>query len=107
VITPRRGLRAQARSVIGEDYLEVFVKADYATCAARDPKGLYAKADAGQIKQFTGKDSGFEEPEEEADLILDTNAHSAEECAQRLLDAVMKHAAARASTGPPAVPPFL
>ena len=94
VITPRRALRAQAREVIGEDFLEVFVKADYATCAERDPKGLYAKAHAGEIKQFTGKDSGFEEPDGEAELILDTDAHSAEECARNLLEFVMKHSAA-------------
>ncbi len=92
VITPRRDLRARAREVIGDDFFEVFVKADYATCAERDPKGLYAKAHAGQIKQFTGKDSGFEEPESEADLILDTDAHSAEASARQLLDFVRKHA---------------
>lgn len=87
VITPRRELRATARDLIGEDYLEVFIRADYATCAQRDPKGLYAKAEAGTLKQFTGKDSGFEEPEEgEADLILDTDAHSAEENARLLVE---------------------
>lgn len=86
VITPRRELRALARKTIGEDFIEVFVKADYASCAKRDPKGLYAKAQAGKIKQFTGKDSGFEEPEGEAELVLDTDALSAEESAQQLLD---------------------
>lgn len=86
VITPRRDLRALAREIIGEDFLEVFVKAGYATCAERDPKGLYARAEAGQIGQFTGKDSGFEEPGDEAELVLDTEIHSAEECARILLD---------------------
>ncbi len=86
VITPRRELRALARETIGEDFIEVFVKADYASCAKRDPKGLYAKAQAGKIKQFTGKDSGFEEPEGEAELVLDTDALSAGESAQQLLD---------------------
>ncbi len=86
VITPRRELRALARKTMGEDFIEVFVKADYASCAKRDPKGLYAKAQAGKIKQFTGKDSGFEEPEGEAELVLDTDALSAEESAQQLLD---------------------
>ncbi|MFM1557669.1 MAG: adenylyl-sulfate kinase [Roseibacillus sp.] len=86
VITPRRELRALARETIGEDFIEVFVKADYASCAKRDPKGLYAKAQAGKIKQFTGKDSGFEEPEGEAELVLDTDALSAEQSAQQLLD---------------------
>ena len=86
VITPRRELRALARETIGEDFIEVFVKADYASCAKRDPKGLYAKAQAGKIKQFTGKDSGFEEPEGEAELVLDTDALSAGESAQQVLD---------------------
>lgn len=97
VITPRRELRALAREVIGEDFHEVFVKADYATCAKRDPKGLYAKAHAGEIKQFTGKDSGFEEPEGEADLVLDTDAHSAEESARQLLQFVQEHAGIRSA----------
>ena len=93
VITPRRELRAHARKVIGADFLEVFVKADYATCAERDPKGLYAKAHSGDLKQSTGKDSGFEEPEGEADLILDTDARSAEESAEQLVNLVRDHAA--------------
>jgi adenylylsulfate kinase len=93
VITPRRALRALARETIGEDFFEVFVKADYATCAERDPKGLYAKAEAGTLKQFTGKDSGFEEPEEEGELVLDTDATTAAECAQKLHDFVLTRTA--------------
>ena len=71
VITPKRALREQARQIIGEQFREIWIKASYETCADRDPKGLYAKVAAGQIKQFTGKDSGFEEPED-AELIIDT-----------------------------------
>ena len=93
VITPRRALRALARETIGEDFFEVFVKADYATCAERDPKGLYAKAEAGTLKQFTGKDSGFEEPEEEAELVLDTDATTAAECAQQLYEFILTRTA--------------
>ena len=85
-ITPRQTLRSIAREIIGHDFVEVFIKADYATCAQRDPKGLYAKATAGGIADFTGKDSGFEEPEGEAEFILDTNSQSAESCAQILLN---------------------
>lgn len=92
VITPRREFRRQARELIGEDFLEVYVKADYATCAARDPKGLYAKAQAGDLKQFTGKDSGFEEPEGEADLILDSDQLSIGESSRILLDFIRSHA---------------
>lgn len=83
-ITPRRELRDLARETIGGDFVEVFVKAGYETCAERDPKGLYAKAQAGEVKQFTGKDSGFEEPEA-ADLVLDTERYTVEECVEQLL----------------------
>jgi len=84
VITPRRELRSLASRIVGSDFHEVYVRAAFETCAQRDPKGLYAKARDGVIKQFTGKDSGFEEPENSS-LILDTEAASAEECASLLL----------------------
>lgn len=87
-ITPNNQLRALAREVIGEsDLVEVYVKASFETCAARDPKGLYAKVAAGEVKQFTGKDSAFEEPDC-PDLILDTETWSEEECLAQLLAAV-------------------
>jgi adenylylsulfate kinase len=84
VITPRRELRVLASRLVGPDFHEVYVRAAFETCAQRDPKGLYAKARDGAIKQFTGKDSGFEEPDNGC-LILDTEAASAEECALLLL----------------------
>jgi len=78
-ITPNNELRKSARDVIGdEDLLEVYIKASFETCAERDPKGLYAKVKAGEVKQFTGKDSAFEEPDR-ADLIIDTETHSEDE----------------------------
>ena len=76
VITPKAPLRAIVREVIGSDDLTlVYVRASYETCARRDPKGLYAKAAAGEVKQFTGRDSGFDEPGAgDVDLIVDTEA---------------------------------
>jgi adenylylsulfate kinase len=85
VITPLRRHRAAAREIIGPDFHEIYVKADFDTCAERDPKGLYAKAKEGKIGQFTGKDSGFEEPEDPA-LLLDTQARSIDKCAADLLE---------------------
>jgi adenylylsulfate kinase len=79
VITPLRRHRAAARKIIGPDFHEIYVKADFETCAERDPKGLYAKAKEGKIGQFTGKDSEFEEPENPA-LVLDTQARSVDQC---------------------------
>jgi adenylylsulfate kinase len=84
VITPLRRHRATAKEIIGPDFHEIYVKADFDTCAERDPKGLYAKAKEGKIGQFTGKDSGFEEPEDPA-LLLDTQARSVDQCAADLL----------------------
>ena len=86
-ICPTRELRQLARSVVGEaDFLEVFVKASFETCASRDPKGLYKKAKAGQIANFTGKDSAFEEPAP-ADpvLVLDTETASVQQSVALLL----------------------
>ncbi len=73
-ITPLQRQRAAARQIIGDgDFLEVYVHASFETCAARDPKGIYAKAKAGGVKQFTGKDSAFEPPAGSAGtLIIDT-----------------------------------
>jgi adenylylsulfate kinase len=93
-ITPLRSLRDQAREIIGaDDLVEVYVKASFAACAARDPKGLYAKAAAGGVGQFTGKDSSFEEPPAEAGggatLILDTESAAPEACLDALHAAVL------------------
>ena len=87
VITPRHELRDLARDVIGDDYFEVYIKASYKLCEQRDVKGLYAKAAAGEIKNFTGKDSSFEEPTD-ADLIVDTAGQSVEDSVFTLLESI-------------------
>lgn len=84
-ITPKAELREIARKIVGpEDFIEVYVHASFETCAERDVKGLYAKAKAGGVKHFTGKDSSFEIPEN-PDLRLDTELHSLEDCVDQLL----------------------
>ena len=87
VITPRQELRDLARDIIGSDYYEVFVKASYDLCEKRDVKGLYAKAASGEIKNFTGKDSSFEEPAS-PDLTIDTEGQEVAESVTTLLEAV-------------------
>ena len=63
-ITPKRELRSAAREIVGEgDMTPVYVEASFETCAERDVKGLYAKAAAGGVENFTGKDSSFEAPD--------------------------------------------
>ena len=83
LITPQEEFRQMARNIIGEDYTECYVKASFETCQARDVKGLYAKQKAGEIKNFTGKTSSFEEPQS-AEIVLDTEKHSLEECVDEL-----------------------
>lgn len=87
VITPRHELRDLARDTIGDDYFEVFVNASYELCEERDVKGLYAKAALGEIENFTGKDSAFEEPAA-PDLVIDTEGQSVEDSVFILLEAI-------------------
>ena len=86
-ITPKGELRDMARGILGDDFFEVYVKASYEACEERDVKGLYAKAAKGEIKDFTGKQSGFEPPEN-PDLIIDTETSSIEDSASALLEAI-------------------
>lgn len=83
-ITPRAGLRAMAREIIGAaDLIEVYVEASFEACARRDPKGLYARAGAGAVASFTGRDSAFEPPER-CDLVLHTEQEQPAESLERL-----------------------
>jgi bifunctional enzyme CysN/CysC len=73
LITPLKSHREVARAVCGEDFHEIYVRADLETCRARDPKGLYRLADAKKIGAFTGLASPYEAPTA-PDLVLDTAA---------------------------------
>jgi adenylylsulfate kinase len=90
-ICPRRELRELARTIIGEeDFVEVFVKTSFETCARRDVKGLYAKAASGEVSQFTGRDSAFEEPETiSSAYVIDTERAGIASCTERLCDIVL------------------
>jgi adenylylsulfate kinase len=89
-ITPMRVNRAAAREILGADLLEVYVKCSFETCAARDVKGLYAKARAGGVANFTGQDSHFEEPEA-CDLVLETESVPPAATLQQLYEFVLPH----------------
>ncbi|MEM6642732.1 MAG: adenylyl-sulfate kinase [Bacteroidota bacterium] len=85
-ISPFKADRQHARSLIGtEDFIEVHVKCPIEVCEQRDVKGLYKKARAGQIKNFTGIDSPFEEPEN-AEITVNTAKESLETCLQKLIN---------------------
>jgi adenylylsulfate kinase len=84
-ISPYRADREAARALFAEgDFVEVYVAADVATCEGRDPKGLYQKARAGQIPEFTGISAPYEEPEA-PELVLDTTRQSPEESVAALI----------------------
>jgi len=86
-ISPFRAERQLARDLVGKrEFIEIFVDTPIAECRKRDPKGLYAKADAGEIRNFTGIDSPYETPEA-PDLHLKTAGRSPEE----LADAVVRY----------------
>ncbi len=84
-ISPFRAEREMVRKMVDEgEFLEIFVDTPLEVCEARDPKGLYARARVGEIKNFTGIDSPYEAPET-PEIVLDTKALSADEAAGRLL----------------------
>lgn len=74
-ISPYREDRAIARRAAGEKFYEVYIAADLATCEKRDPKGLYKKARAGEIADFTGVSAPYEVPEN-PEIVVDTSTET-------------------------------
>ena len=87
-VSPTKDIRQQAKNILGADMVEVFVNTPFEECEKRDVKGLYAKARAGEIKNFTGLDAPFEAPENPFVEII-TVGHSVDECAKQIYDAVL------------------
>ncbi|HRG15133.1 MAG TPA: sulfate adenylyltransferase subunit CysN [Pseudomonadota bacterium] len=88
-ISPFRDERRMARERFADgEFIEVFVDTPLAVCEQRDVKGLYAKARAGLIPNFTGIDSPYERPEH-AELVLDTQAESTEHLAIKVVEAAL------------------
>ncbi len=84
-ISPYRADRDKARTIAEEGrFVEVYVKCDLDVCEQRDPKGLYKKARAGEIPEFTGISAPYEEPEN-AELVIDTTSTSLEDCTKQVL----------------------
>jgi adenylylsulfate kinase len=85
-ISPYRKDRNFCRELLGKGrFIEIYTKASLETCEQRDPKGLYKKAREGQIKEFTGVDAPYEEPED-PELIIDTDKETIEESAIKVLN---------------------
>ncbi len=90
-ISPFISERRMARQLMGDrEFLEVFVDTPLEICEQRDPKGLYKKARAGDIKNFTGIDSDYEKPEH-AEITVNTDKLSAEEAADQVIQYLKDH----------------
>lgn len=84
-ISPFRADRQLARDLLpADEFIEIHVATSLAVCEQRDPKGLYRKARAGQIPNFTGIDSAYEAPVD-PELVIDTGAEELDDCVQNLL----------------------
>ena len=90
-ISPFRADRALARQIIGENaFIEVFVDTPLSECERRDPKGLYGKARAGLIKNFTGIDSVYEAPVA-PDVLVNTLESSLDQAVEQILAYLDQH----------------
>lgn len=85
-ISPYRADRQGAREIAPQGkFIEVYAKCSLEECERRDPKGLYKKARAGQIPEFTGISAPYEEPEH-AELIVETDKHNLQTCVKQVID---------------------
>ena len=84
LVSPLAADRALARGIGGASFFEVHVHASVDVCATRDPKGLYARAKAGEIKGFTGVSAPYERPDQ-PDVIVETDQRSLAECVNRIV----------------------
>src|SRR5919204_842142 len=84
-ISPYRAIRDEARAKMDGRFIEAYVRASVEECERRDVKGLYAKARAGEIKEFTGVSDPYEPPEN-PELVIETESQTPEESARQILD---------------------
>lgn len=84
-ISPYKKDRKIVRDLVEQgEFIEIYVKCCLEECEKRDPKGLYKKARSGEIKDFTGIDAPYEEPDQ-AELVVETDKKSVEECVQEVI----------------------
>jgi len=87
-ISPLRSDRAMVRKLLQKDFIEIFVRCPAEVCEQRDVKGLYKKARAGEIENFTGVSAPYEEPET-ADLVIDSEKMSLDESVQKVMQLLL------------------
>lgn len=90
-VSPLKKDRAMVKEIIGEsNFVEIYVATSFEECERRDVKGLYAKARNGEIKDFTGLSAPYEAPEA-ADMIIQTEGKSVEQCTLEVLNYLLKN----------------
>jgi len=104
-VSPYRNIRAEIRAMIG-NFIEIYVKCPLEKCIERDVKGMYKKAIAGEIKNFTGISDPFEEPDK-PELTLETEKQSEEECLQKILQKMEALGYLQPSTDEVFIPEYL
>ena len=89
-ISPFRSDRHQVRKLMGDDFIEVYCNSSLEVCESRDVKGLYERARAGEIKDFTGISSPYEEPES-AEIVVNTGSLDLQSSVQQVVDYLSDH----------------
>lgn len=90
-ISPFKKMRSDIRALFSQgEFIEIFIDAPLSVCEARDVKGLYRKARAGEISLFTGIDSAYEPPQQ-PEIHLRTDQQSPEKCAAMIIDYLRTH----------------
>lgn len=87
-VSPTKAIRQQAKEILGSDFIEVFINTPIEICETRDVKGLYKKARAGEIKDFTGISAPFEAPTN-PDIEIKTALQSIDESVDELLNKIL------------------
>lgn len=90
LISPYEENRTIARKIIGEPFMEVYVKCSLDACETRDVKGMYKLAREGKISNFTGLTDPYEPPSN-AEIILDTEKMDLQDCAKSLVQKMKRH----------------
>ncbi len=84
-VSPFREDRQKVRDLLGKDFVEIYIDCPIEVCEKRDPKGIYKKARAGEIKHFTGIDSPYESPIS-PEIVVSTHLNTLDECVDKLVD---------------------
>ncbi|MNO80078.1 putative adenylyl-sulfate kinase [compost metagenome] len=84
-VSPFREDRQKVRELLGKDFVEIYIDCPIEVCEKRDPKGIYKKARAGEIKHFTGIDSPYESPIN-PEIVVSTHLNTLDECVDKLVN---------------------